>query len=179
MILDLRGNGGGLEDTFLRMIGNFFDHDVKIGEVKTRKEAKPLLAKTRGDRTFTGKLVVLVDSESGSAAELFARVVQLEKRGTVIGDNSAGAVMLSKRMGHQVGADYFVPYGVSITIADIIMTDGKSLEHVGVKPDEIRLPTAADLAAQRDPVLAYALSLLGIVITPERAGAFFPIEWRK
>jgi hypothetical protein len=37
----------------------------------------------------------------------------------------------------------------------------------------------ADLAAQRDPVLAYAASLLGMAITPEKAGAFFPIEWRK
>jgi C-terminal processing protease CtpA/Prc len=70
-------------------------------------------------------------------------------------------------------------YGVSVTDADVIMTDGKSLEGIGVTPDEIRLPTAADLAAQRDPVLSYAASLLGVAITPEKAGAFFPIEWRK
>jgi hypothetical protein len=72
-----------------------------------------------------------------------------------------------------------VPYTVSITDADIIMADGKSLEHLGVTPDEMRVPTPADLAAKRDPVLAYAASLLGLVITPEKAGAFFPIEWRK
>ena len=59
------------------------------------------------------------------------------------------------------------------------MADGKSLEHVGVTPDEIKLPAAADLAAHRDPVLAYAASLLGVTMTAEKAGSFFPIEWRK
>lgn len=179
VILDLRGNGGGAEETLLRLIGSLFDHDVKVGDLKSRKEAKPLVAKTRGDRAFAGKLIVLIDSDSGSAAELLARVVQLEKRGTVIGDVSAGAVMRARHFDHQLGADIIVPYGVSITDADIIMADGKSLEHVGVTPDEIRLPTAADLAAQRDPVLAYAASLLGVTITPEKGGSFFPIEWRK
>ena len=179
VILDLRGNGGGAEETLLRLIGNLFDHDVKLGDLKTRKEAKPLVAKTRGSNAFAGKLIVLIDSDSGSAAELLARVVQLEKRGTVIGDVSAGAVMRARHFDHQLGADIIVPYGVSITVADIIMADGKSLEHLGVTPDEIRLPTPADLAAKRDPVLAYAASLLGVVITPEKAGGYFPIEWRK
>lgn len=179
VLIDLRGNHGGYEETLLRLIGNFFDHDVKVGDLKRRKEEKPMTAKTRGQEIFTGKLVVLIDSESGSAAELFARVVQLEKRGTVIGDRSAGAVMRSKEYSHKMGTDVIVPFGVSITDADIVMTDGKSLEHVGVTPDETKLPTAADLAAKRDPVLAYALSLFGAKVTPEVAGGFFPLEWRK
>ena len=70
-------------------------------------------------------------------------------------------------------------YGASITDADIIMSDGKSLERVGVVPDETRLPTNRDLAAKHDPVLAYAASLVGVTIPPDKAGALFPIEWRK
>jgi carboxyl-terminal processing protease len=179
LIIDLRGNGGGYEETLLRLIGNLFDRDVKVGDVTTRKGAKPLIAKTRGDRVFKGNLVVLIDSDSGSAAELLARVVQLEKRGKVIGDQSAGAVMRARFHDHQQGSEIAIFYGASITEADIIMTDGKSLEHVGVTPDEIRLPTATDLAAQKDPVLAYAASLIGVTITPEKAFALFPLEWRK
>src|SRR6185312_12326947 len=148
LLLDLRGNGGGYEETMLRMIGNLFDHDVNIGELRRRKETKPLIAKTRGSGGFTGKLVVLVDSRSGSAAELFARVVQLEKRGTVIGDVTGGAVMRAQAYGHQSGLDVVVFYGVSVTDADIIMSDGKSLEGVGVTPDEMKLPTPNDLAGK-------------------------------
>ena len=179
LILDLRGNGGGLETTLLRMVSNTFDRDIKIGDVKRRKETKPLTAKTRATEAFSGKLIVLIDSRSGSAAELFARVVQLEKRGTVIGDVSAGAVMRSKPHNHELGLDTVVFYGASITDADIIMGDGKSLEKTGVTPDEVKLPTAAELAAKLDPVLAYAASLAGVTLSPEKAGAMFPIEWRK
>ena len=179
LILDLRGNSGGSERTLLRLIGHFTDHDLKLGDMKRRKETKPMLAKTRGDRIFNGKLVVLIDSNSASSAEIFARAIQLEKRGTVIGDKSAGAVMRAIHSSHQLGADTVVFYGVSVTDADLVMTDGKSLEHTGVTPDELLLPTASDLAAKRDPILARAAELAGFKITPERAGALFPVEWRK
>lgn len=178
VILDLRGNPGGYEETLLRLLGHFFDHDIRLGDLQRRKEKKPLIARTHSE-AFAGKLVVLIDSGSGSAAELFARVIQLEKRGTIVGDVSSGAVMRSILYDHQVGLDVIVPYAVSVTDADIVMTDGKSLEHVGVIPDEIKLPAAADLAAGRDPVLAYAASLVGVTLTPEKAGALFPIEWKK
>lgn len=179
LILDLRGNGGGYETTLLRMVSNVFDRDIKLGDIKRRKETKPLLAKTRGSEVFTGKLIVLIDSKSGSAAELFARIVQLEKRGIVIGDVSAGAVMRSKGYDHKLGTDTVIFYGASITDADIIMADGKSLERVGVVPDEVKLPKPSELAAKLDPVLSYAASLAGVTISPEKAGGFFPIEWRK
>lgn len=62
----------------LRLLGNLFDHDVKVGDFKGRKDQKPAVAKTRASNAFAGKLIVLIDSYSGSAAELLARVVQLE-----------------------------------------------------------------------------------------------------
>ncbi len=179
LILDLRGNGGGYVKTLEWLTGHFFDKDVKIADVQARKEAKPHIAKTKGDKIFKGKLVVLIDSQSGSAAELFARVIQLEKRGVVIGDRSAGAVMRSRRYSHEHGTDVVVPYGASVTDADMIMADGKSLERVGVTPDELLLPTAADLAANRDPVLARAAETLGLKLPADKAGSFFPVEWKK
>ncbi|MDQ1523613.1 MAG: hypothetical protein QOE47_1537, partial [Pyrinomonadaceae bacterium] len=151
--------------------------DVKVGEVKERKEVKLFLAKKFTSTPFAGKVIVLLDSESGSAAELFGRVMQLEKRGVVIGDQSAGAVMRSRTYGHDVGGVNLVAFGASITNADVIMTDGKSLERVGVTPDELLLPTGEDLAARRDPVLARALELAGVKVTPEKAGTFFPPQW--
>ena len=178
LVLDLRGNPGGAEETLKYLLGYFVDADVKIGDIKRRKETKELMVKARGGG-FKGKLVVIIDGESGSSAEIFARMIQMEKAGTVIGDRSAGAVMRAKGYHFQLGADTVVFYGASITDADLIMTDGKSLERVGVTPDVMSLPTAADLAAKRDPVLARAAALAGVKLDPEKAGTMFPVEWRK
>ena len=180
LVLDLRGNGGGLESTLVRLIGNVFDHELKVGDDHRRKETKPLIARTRGgDKVFKGRLVVLVDSNSASSSEIFARVIQLEKRGTIIGDRTAGAVMSAIHYPHESGTDIVAFYAVSVTFADLIMTDGKSLEKTGVVPDELMLPTSADLAAQRDPVLSRAAAIGRVKLDPEKAGVLFPIEWKK
>src|SRR5262249_12286486 len=120
-----------------------------------------------------------VDSERASAAEILARVVQIEKRGTVVGDRTAGAVMQSESYEHQLGADTVVFYAASITDADVVMSDGKSLENAGVIPDQVLIPTPADLSAGRDPVLARAAARAGVSLDPAKAGGLFPIEWRK
>jgi C-terminal processing protease CtpA/Prc len=177
LILDLRGNQGGYAVTLERMLGNIFDHEVKIADRVGRKALKPEVAKSRGHDAFSGKLIVLVDSESASCAELFPRVVQLEHRGTVIGDRTAGAVMEALDFDESQGADVQVLYSFSITEADLTMKDGKSLEHTGVTPDEIVLPTAQDLASGKDPVLAHALELAGQKVDPAAAGKLFPFEW--
>ena len=177
LILDLRGNGGGAEDTLLRLIGNLSDHDVTVGEVKGRKEAKPLIAKTRGAAGFKGQLVILVDSDSASASEILARVIQLEKRGTILGDHTAGKVMRSRVHVHQMGIDTVVIYAASVTEADVIITDGKSLEQVGVTPDETLLPSAENLRARQDPILSRAAAILGVKLDPVAAGKLFPFKW--
>jgi carboxyl-terminal processing protease len=130
-----------------------------------------------GDQAFAGKIIVLVDSQSASAAELFARVVQLEHRGTVLGDHSSGSVMEAREYSYSQGLDTQFYYGFSVTDADLIMGDGKSLEHTGVTPDEIILPTGQDLAVGRDPVLARASELGGAKLDPAQAGKMFPFEW--
>jgi len=57
------------------------------------------------------------------------------------------------------------------------MTDGKSLEHVGVTPDEVVVPSPYDLSAGRDPAMARAAALAGANLSPEDAAKVFPIQW--
>ena len=179
LILDLRGNGGGYVKSLEELAGYFFEKDQKIADRKGRpeksKENQPMMLKSKGPGVFKGKLIVLVDSQSGSASEIFARLIQLEKRGVVLGDVSAGAVMQSVSYPFTLvaGIDREVWYGASITNADVIMSDGKSVEHVGVIPDELIVPTGEDLLAGRDPVLARALEILGVKSSPVEAGKIF------
>jgi C-terminal processing protease CtpA/Prc len=98
----------------------------------------------------------------------------------VIGDQSAGAVMQAEQFQNGLeGLEGVIVYGASITNADLIMKDGKSLERAGVVPDEKLLITSEDLAAGRDPVLAKAVALAGGQLDPVAAGKLFPIEWKK
>ena len=62
--------------------------------------------------------------------------------------------------------------GMSITIGDLIMSDGKRLENVGVVPDIPIIPTALALSQKTDPVLSVAAIKLGAELTPEKAGSF-------
>lgn len=179
LVLDLRGNPGGYVETAERFVGNFFDHDVKIADRKGRKELKPSQASGHGESAFKGKLVVLVDSKCSSASEIFARLMQIEKRGVVIGDRTSGMVMESRVFQHELGTDSVILYGANISHADMVMSDGQSVEHRGVMPDELLLPTPEDMAAHRDPVLARAINLAGGKITAEKAGTLFPLEWKK
>jgi carboxyl-terminal processing protease len=178
VVLDLRGNGGGYVETCQRITGAFLGKETVMAETKRRKDSKVMKSKDSHSR-YEGNLIVLIDSGSASASEIFARVMQLEKRGIVIGDRSAGAVMEARFFDHKLGVDTIVPYGASVTDADLIMGDGKSLERVGVIPDELLLPSPADMAAKRDPVLSRAAEKAGVQLDPAKAGTLFPIEWPK
>ena len=92
---------------------------------------------------------------------------------------AAGAVMEAKTYAHELGADSVIPWGTNMTGADVIMSDGKSIERVGVIPDEAILPSADDMVAHRDPVMVRAVELAGGKIDPLKAGQLFPIEWRN
>jgi carboxyl-terminal processing protease len=179
LVIDLRGNGGGYIATLQRVVSKLFDSNVTIATVKGRKSSKPMAATARKP-VFSGKLVVIIDSQSASSSELLARTVQLEGRGKVVGDQSAGAVMQAEGFQDVMeGLEGLIPYGASITNADLIMKDGKSLERTGVTPDERVLITGEDLAAGRDPVLARAIALAGGSIDPPAAGKLFPVRWKK
>jgi len=174
MILDLRGNGGGIIDTEEHLLGYFFNHDVKIGTAVTRTKTTDRIAKSRKDRAFTGDLSVLIDSRSASASEIFSRAIQIEKRGTIVGDISAGAVMESYRF--PISSDAVDPYlkftvaMMSVTVADMIMSDGGRLEGKGVIPDLPAFPNRIALTHRTDPVLAYAAQKTGTIIDPAKAG---------
>jgi carboxyl-terminal processing protease len=184
LILDLRGNPGGYVSTELFMVGAFFERDVKVADEVTRKTTEARVAKGWRADAFTGELAIMLDSDSASAAEVFARVIQLEKRGKVFGDVSSGSVMTSIFVPISSNSDQFTTviggqFGMSVTVADVLMPDGSRLEKRGVIPDVPVIPTQDSLAQGLDPVLALTATAMGSPLTPEAAGKFHFIRERS
>jgi carboxyl-terminal processing protease len=177
LILDLRGNPGGYVDILKQMLARVINHEIKLADRVSRKDTKPEMIKPSKLGVYDGKIIVLIDSNSASAAELFARVMQLEHRGVVVGDRSAGAVMEARQYSEAEGVDTMIFYALSVTSANLVMADGKSLEKTGVIPDTVLLPSANDLAVGADPVLSKAVAMAGGTIDPATAGNLFPYEW--
>ena len=177
LILDLRGNGGGRVVAEKHLASYLFDRDVKMAEEITRKKTEIRMVQGKKDKSFKGELIVLVDSNSASASEFLARVVQLEKRGKIVGDVTKGALMTSITMGlfgpFTLADIKITPYAMSVTIGDIIMSDGNRIEGVGVIPDVAIGPSGLALLNKADPVLARAATMLGAKLTAEQAGKFY------
>lgn len=172
LVLDLRGNAGGAIAALQALVSALFDRDVRIGAERTRSGDKPMDAKGRKN-AFAGRVFVLVDSNSASSAEVLARLMQIEHRGTVIGDRTAGAVMTARFLPHSYVEHNVAYYSTFISVGELRMPDGATLEHTGVTPDETVLPSGEDLATRRDPALARAMSLAGRAMTAGEAGRLY------
>jgi Peptidase family S41 len=169
--VDLRGIPGGLVDSLEYFMGMFFDHDMKLFGQVQHKKTSPEVAK-RGPY-FPGKVIVLVNRESASAAEIFARVIQLEKRHRDrrphFRQSDGSNWLLLRKPG--------VDYGAHVT-ANLIMTDGMSPRTPRDNPGRDTFPQPLDLASGGDPVLSRGAQEFGVALSPE-AGKLFPYAWPK
>ena len=107
-----------------------------------------------GSARYRGQVVVLVDASTGSAAEIFAAVLQDHERATVIGRRTAGAVLASWF--------YRLPDGGELQLSreDYVAPKGRRIEANGVQPDIVVPRRLADVRAGRDLDLETALQVL-------------------
>jgi len=87
VIIDLRGNGGGSLQDVVDMVGLFIPLGP-IVQVKSRTGEPYLLTDKDPKVVYDGEVLVLVDSYSASASEIFAAAIQDYGRGIIIGSNS-------------------------------------------------------------------------------------------
>lgn len=155
VVLDLRDNSGGMVLALNLAVSEFFPRNVAEGRW-VRRNGTDRDAQSRSWRSarYTGRVVVLTSGGTGSAAELLAHVLRHHRRATLVGQKTAGAVMLSHY--------YNLPGGgrLQIPTEDYVGLDGQRLEGRGVTPDSLVDLTLADARAVRDPALEAALRLL-------------------
>lgn len=178
-ILDLRGNGGGYVDMEQYLVSHFFDKPVKIADMIYRDKTEVRMTKAvDSDRQYKGQVIVLVDSDSASASEMTARVLQIEKRAKIFGDYSSGKVMTSitvpfRSVMSAIADAAIIKVGMSVTVGDVKMSDGSRLENTGIVPDELVQPNGLALKLKYDAALAYAASKFGVSINPLEAGKLY------
>jgi carboxyl-terminal processing protease len=151
VIIDLRGNPGGLGIMALGMAGWFIDKpDQRLGTMHTRQAPLKFTVNPRLP-TYTGRVAFLVDGCSASTSEIFAGGLKDLGRGRVFGTRTAGAALPSA-IDRLPNGD-----GFQHALADYVSESGRPLEGVGVIPDvEVKLTREA-LLAGRDPVIDTAI----------------------
>ncbi len=151
VMIDLRGNPGGLGIMALGMAGWFIDKpDERLGTMHTRQAPLKFTVNPR-QPTYTGRVAFLVDGCSASTSEIFAGGMKDLGRARVFGTRTAGAALPSA-IDRLPNGD-----GFQHALADYISEGGRPLEGVGVIPDvEVKLTSEA-LLAGRDAVVDAAI----------------------
>jgi len=151
VIIDLRGNPGGLGIMATGMAGWFIDKpDQRLGTMHMRQAPLKFTVNPRLP-LYRGRVAILVDGCSASTSEIFAGGMKDLGRARIFGTRSAGAALPS--------AIERLPNGDGFqnALADFISEGGRPLEGVGVDPDvEVRITREA-LLAGRDPVVDAAI----------------------
>jgi carboxyl-terminal processing protease len=154
VVLDLRGNSGGRLDVGTRLLGHFLPSGASIYE-EVDRSGRSRVHYTRNDAVqYDIPLVVLVDNGTASMGEIFASAVQEHGVATVLGTSTAGSVAAAQVFPLGDGS------GLQVTVFEILSSDGKRLNQVGVTPDEVVDTDATALASGDDPVLSRAVEIL-------------------
>ena len=152
LIIDLRGNFGGIIGVMYGLAGMLTDRSVTMGTFKTRAGNESLTVDPKA-KHFKGHIVVLVDAESMSATEMFTAGLQNTGRALVVGERTGGKSLPAVWTKLATGAVMMYP------IADFITLKGSSLEGVGLEPDRTAVLDRKTLLQGEDRQLSEALAL--------------------
>lgn len=150
LIIDLRGNQGGLIGMVGGLAGLIDPRQISLGTMQMRAGRSDFYTFPQTS-PYTGAVVILVDGSTQSAAEIFASGMQENNRAVVVGEQSAGNALPSVIKELPTGALF--QYG----FANYRTPYGTVLEGRGVVPDvQVKMNRRA-LLAGHDPQLASAL----------------------
>ena len=167
MVIDLRGNPGGSAHAVNLILRRFFPKHTELGQTLTRSgkpvalffgavEIIKLKSSVPGDAdAYKGPVVILVNSGSASASELFSSTMQASGRAVVIGQPTCGCLL--GFLGYAR-----VPGGAELAYSEVgfRLPNDKRIEGEGVIPDVLVPLNARDLQMNRDRTLEEAQAKL-------------------
>jgi carboxyl-terminal processing protease len=152
LIIDLRGNYGGLLSNAVDIADLFLDQGDIVSIVDRNQEVQAYDAKP--GQAYRKPVVVLIDGGSASASEILSGALKDNRRATLIGTKTFGKGLVQKI---NTLAD---ESGINITISKYLTPNGTDINKKGILPD-VEVPfTEKDFQAEKDPQLDAALSYL-------------------
>lgn len=172
LLLDLRGNPGGVAALAPGVAGYLLDEKQSLGTLRYRTSSLELVAMPRrvtraGEsiEIFQGPIAILIDSQSASTSEIFAASLQDFGRARLFGERTMAAA-LPAVVEELPNGDYLMH-----ALADLLRPNGGRIEGVGVSPD-VEVPvTLEGLRAGRDEARLAALAWLAEAIAEDKAAA--------
>ncbi|MCL2709389.1 MAG: S41 family peptidase [Planctomycetaceae bacterium] len=136
LVLDLRRNPGGSFQVGIEVADMFIKQGAIVRtQGRDRGPDSPYMA--TGRDTWDVELIVLIDEESASAAEIVAGAIRDHDRGTLIGRRSYGKGTVQQILPVRTGTTGNVQSGVKLTVEKFYSPNGWSYSGVGVTPHVI------------------------------------------
>lgn len=146
LVLDVRGNGGGnIHDSLLEQLSR---------PAYTYIQPRDAQRQTQPYRAWGKPIVLLIDENSLSDAEVFPAGFRTLKLGKIVGQKTPGYVIGTQSFTLQDGTNARLPF------VGFYGLDGKTLENNGVAPDVVVENTPEDIEAGRDRQLEAAVEIL-------------------
>lgn len=153
LIIDLRGNSGGIIASAIGLGGMLTETQLDLGASIYKTGEERLLASPKL-KNYKGRIVLLVDETTASAAEMFAVSFQESGRALVVGEKTAGATLPSTVIDLPTGAVMQYP------IANYRSGKGAFLEGKGITPNFVVSLDRKSLVSGTDTQMQKALSLI-------------------
>lgn len=121
LIVDLRGNSGGMLPAAIKLSEHFLDKHEVVVSTEGRNEVYEYAAQRRGE-LFGTPVIVLINESSASASEIFAGALQDHDRGVIVGNTSFGKGLVQRQVSFDDGS------AMRITVARYKTPSGRLIQ---------------------------------------------------
>lgn len=128
LIIDIRGNGGGVVDEAIDMLEMICDKDNTL-LIETDKNGNEEIIKAEENPIIDMPIVVLVNETSASASEIFAGALKDHNKATIIGTKTYGKGVIQTLIRLADGS------GIKITTEEYCTPNRNKINKVGIEPD--------------------------------------------